>query len=178
MFREKVKVAICPQGGCCEAELAGVWSSDVSRIADGPARDAGLRSQLAVSGTSHGGTAEPTGNLQSFLSPVPRSPSSLTPKVYVPDARNHGDSPHTADMTFTHLSRDVVQFLKERKVEKTVLVGHSMGGTTAMFTALKYVVRERVCVCTCWLQVSTTGGGSGGAGLLTREPPQSAQSSG
>ena len=61
----------------------------------------------------------------------------MKPKVYVPDARNHGDSLHTSDMTFTLLARDVVQFLKERDLAKTVLVGHSMGGSTAMLTALK-----------------------------------------
>ena len=58
-------------------------------------------------------------------------------KVYVLDTRNHGDSPHSPEMTFTHMSRDTVQFLKERDVTRTVLVGHSMGGASAMFTAIK-----------------------------------------
>ena len=70
--------------------------------------------------------------------PPPFSDLSLLPiKVYVLDARNHGDSPHTSEMSFTLMSRDTVEFLREREVTRTVLIGHSMGGASAMFTTLK-----------------------------------------
>ena len=54
------------------------------------------------------------------------------------DARNHGDSPHSQHMSYELMSEDTVGLLKELGVTKTVLVGHSMGGKTAMVTALRY----------------------------------------
>ena len=58
---EKVKNGLWTQGWCSEAKLSGVWSADVSRgSADGPPRDARLRSQLALPRTSHGRAAGPS----------------------------------------------------------------------------------------------------------------------
>lgn len=53
------------------------------------------------------------------------------------DVRNHGDSPHVSEMTFDLMARDTVHFLEERDIEKTVLLGHSLGGSSAMYTTLK-----------------------------------------
>lgn len=67
-------------------------------------------------------------------------PSSIAPslyEVYVLDLRNHGDSPHVSEMTFDLMARDTVRFLEERDIEKTVLLGHSLGGSSSMYTALK-----------------------------------------
>jgi abhydrolase domain-containing protein 11 len=58
--------------------------------------------------------------------------------VFAVDIRNHGDSPHASEMTFDLMARDTVEFLRERGVSRTVLVGHSLGGSSAMFTALRY----------------------------------------
>jgi pimeloyl-ACP methyl ester carboxylesterase len=77
-----------------------------------------------------------SGGLGSHHNPV--SKISLQQKVYVLDIRNHGDSPHVSEMTFDLMARDTVQFLKERDTEKTVLIGHSLGGASAMYTTLKY----------------------------------------
>ena len=66
----------------------------------------------------------------------------LTPpleQVYILDSRNHGESPHVPEMTYDLMARDTVEFLKEREIERTVLVGHSMGGALAMFTTLRQV---------------------------------------
>ncbi|XP_076176752.1 sn-1-specific diacylglycerol lipase ABHD11 isoform X2 [Ptiloglossa arizonensis] len=59
-------------------------------------------------------------------------------KVITIDARNHGDSPHSADMSYKHMAKDVVQLIGDLGFEKSVLVGHSMGGSTMMYTALHY----------------------------------------
>lgn len=57
-------------------------------------------------------------------------------QVYALDARNHGYSPHVPHMTYELMSRDMTEFLREQGREKSILIGHSMGGKTAMVTAL------------------------------------------
>ena len=58
--------------------------------------------------------------------------------MYTVDARNHGESPHSDHMSYELMSEDTVALLKDLGVRKTVLVGHSMGGRTAMVTALNH----------------------------------------
>jgi len=57
-------------------------------------------------------------------------------RVLVPDARNHGRSPHNAQMTYPAMAQDIVDWLTILGIEQAVLVGHSMGGKTAMTLAL------------------------------------------
>ena len=64
------------------------------------------------------------------------------------DQRNHGRSPHARDMTYPALAADVLAYLDAHGIERTGLVGHSMGGKTAMTLAL--TAPERV----CWLVVA------------------------
>lgn len=52
------------------------------------------------------------------------------------DARNHGDSPHSVDMTYHHMAQDVVQLMNDLGFEKSTLIGHSMGGSAMMYVAL------------------------------------------
>ncbi|XP_029043129.1 protein ABHD11 isoform X1 [Osmia bicornis bicornis] len=59
-------------------------------------------------------------------------------KVITIDARNHGDSPHSTEMSYKHMAKDIVQLMNDLGFEKTVLVGHSMGGSAAMYVALNY----------------------------------------
>ncbi|XP_077541003.1 sn-1-specific diacylglycerol lipase ABHD11-like [Haemaphysalis longicornis] len=56
--------------------------------------------------------------------------------VYAVDLRNHGDSPHTRDMDYPLMVADLEMFLRERDLDRVALVGHSMGGRTAMLLAL------------------------------------------
>ncbi len=58
--------------------------------------------------------------------------------VYVPDLRNHGQSPHVQEMGYPSMAADVEAFMREHKIEKACLLGHSMGGKVAMWTALNY----------------------------------------
>lgn len=60
-------------------------------------------------------------------------------KVIAIDARNHGDSPRAEDMTYKHLVEDVLVLLKKLNITKTAILGHSMGGRTAMVLALQKV---------------------------------------
>ncbi|XP_078040021.1 sn-1-specific diacylglycerol lipase ABHD11 isoform X2 [Augochlora pura] len=69
-------------------------------------------------------------------------------KVIAIDARNHGDSPHSSDMTYKHMAKDVIQLMHDLGLQKSILVGHSMGGSTMMYVALNYpeVVEKLVVV--------------------------------
>ncbi len=58
--------------------------------------------------------------------------------VYVPDLRNHGQSPHAPVMDYPSMAVDVKSFLVEHKIEKVCLLGHSMGGKVAMWAALNH----------------------------------------
>lgn len=55
------------------------------------------------------------------------------------DARNHGNSPHSPVLTYDAMAEDLKHLLAQLRIEKCVLVGHSMGGKTAMVTALTQV---------------------------------------
>lgn len=54
------------------------------------------------------------------------------------DARNHGDSPHSSNMSYKDMAGDMIQLLKDLGFKKAVLVGHSMGGSAVMYTALNF----------------------------------------
>ncbi|XP_005526048.1 PREDICTED: alpha/beta hydrolase domain-containing protein 11 [Pseudopodoces humilis] len=58
-------------------------------------------------------------------------------KVLTVDARNHGSSPHSPVMTYEAMSLDVQHLLSRLGITKCILVGHSMGGKTAMTLALQ-----------------------------------------
>jgi esterase len=55
----------------------------------------------------------------------------------VPDMRNHGRSPHDADVSYHALAGDVDELMRELSLESVHLVGHSMGGKAAMVMALQ-----------------------------------------
>ncbi|XP_077597375.1 sn-1-specific diacylglycerol lipase ABHD11-like [Stigmatopora nigra] len=57
-------------------------------------------------------------------------------KVLTVDARNHGNSPHHPELTYEAMSGDLLQLLTQLHIDKCILIGHSMGGKTAMTTAL------------------------------------------
>ncbi|KAM7312828.1 protein ABHD11 isoform X1 [Ixodes scapularis] len=57
-------------------------------------------------------------------------------KVYAPDTRNHGDSPHTEGMDYLLMATDLELFCKERGLQEAAILGHSMGGRVAMTFAL------------------------------------------
>ncbi|KAG8193469.1 hypothetical protein JTE90_023721 [Oedothorax gibbosus] len=57
-------------------------------------------------------------------------------KVYAVDARNHGESQWEDYMTFDTLAQDLDNFLVKHDIPKAALVGHSMGGRTALTLAL------------------------------------------
>ncbi|SDL75215.1 Pimeloyl-ACP methyl ester carboxylesterase [Catalinimonas alkaloidigena] len=58
--------------------------------------------------------------------------------VYLVDQRNHGQSPHAEAFTYQAMAADLLEFLTEHDLDRPFVVGHSMGGKTAMFFATQY----------------------------------------
>jgi|TARA_B110000967_G_scaffold208359_1_gene260276 esterase len=56
----------------------------------------------------------------------------------MPDVRNHGESLHDETMSYKEMAEDVVCFLDNNGLERIMLLGHSMGGKTAMQVALRF----------------------------------------
>ena len=52
--------------------------------------------------------------------------------VHLIDQRNHGKSFHSDAFNYDLLSNDLLAYLKFHKIDETLLIGHSMGGKTAM----------------------------------------------
>lgn len=68
-------------------------------------------------------------------------------QVFALDARNHGKSPHDPAMTYEAMMDDLIAWLDAKGIAKAVLVGHSMGGKTAMLLACRHPERvERLVV--------------------------------
>ncbi|HMP28638.1 MAG TPA: alpha/beta fold hydrolase [Saprospiraceae bacterium] len=53
-------------------------------------------------------------------------------QVILVDQRDHGRSPWTNDLNYTLLAQDIIAFANQIDLEQFILVGHSMGGKTAM----------------------------------------------
>ena len=73
------------------------------------------------------GSARNFGTLQRTLAPRFR--------VIAMDARNHGGSPHAAGMRYPALAADVLETLDALSIPRAAVIGHSMGGKTAMTLA-------------------------------------------
>lgn len=58
--------------------------------------------------------------------------------VYLVDQRNHGQSPHSDEFNYKLLTEDLNDFFSQQGIEKAHIIGHSMGGKTAMNFAVKY----------------------------------------
>ncbi|MFP4470110.1 MAG: alpha/beta fold hydrolase [Bacteroidales bacterium] len=58
-------------------------------------------------------------------------------EVFIPDQRNHGQSPHDPTFNYFALCADLYDFIEEHEIEDPIIVGHSMGGKVAMRFALE-----------------------------------------
>lgn len=61
-----------------------------------------------------------------------------TNKIYLLDARNHGQSPHSDDFNYTVMAEDLHEFIRQKNLENPIIIGHSMGGKTVMKFAVNY----------------------------------------
>lgn len=59
-------------------------------------------------------------------------------QVFLIDQRNHGHSPHAEEMTYAHMAEDLFEWVTQHNLRDILLLGHSMGGKTAMTFAQEY----------------------------------------
>jgi len=58
--------------------------------------------------------------------------------VYLPDQRNHGQSPHSDVHDYDSMRDDLFEMANDLNLRKFFLTGHSMGGKTAISFAIKW----------------------------------------
>lgn len=58
--------------------------------------------------------------------------------VFIVDQRNHGKSPHHPDFDYQIMAEDLKSFMEDNWIYQAHIIGHSMGGKTAMQFALDY----------------------------------------
>ncbi|MFV0248971.1 MAG: alpha/beta fold hydrolase [Tenacibaculum sp.] len=59
-------------------------------------------------------------------------------EVHLIDQRNHGRSFHSDDFDYNLMTDDLKNYIFSKALKKPCILGHSMGGKTAMFFAVKY----------------------------------------
>ena len=59
-------------------------------------------------------------------------------EVYAVDQRNHGLSPHSDVWNYKVMSEDVFELITDLNFKNVILLGHSMGGKTAMQFAVNH----------------------------------------
>jgi esterase len=58
--------------------------------------------------------------------------------VFTLDQRNHGSSGHSPEMNYALMADDLHEFIRKHGIAPAMVVGHSMGGRTAMQHALTF----------------------------------------
>ncbi len=62
-------------------------------------------------------------------------------EVHLLDLRNHGRSFHSPEFSYELMVQDVLDYCEANNLEKVTILGHSMGGKTAMLFATTYPER-------------------------------------
>ena len=62
-------------------------------------------------------------------------------KVHLLDQRNHGRSFWEKEFNYEALAKDLLLYMEEQNINNSVLIGHSMGGKTAMEFSVKFPER-------------------------------------
>lgn len=64
-------------------------------------------------------------------------------RVFAVDLRNHGHSPHSDEMNYAVMANDLREFMEAHALSSANVLGHSMGGKTAMQFALSFPDKTR-----------------------------------
>ena len=82
------------------------------------------------------------GNAENWASTA-RELSACGFRCITVDQRNHGSSPHSSEMSYPLMAADLIRLADSLGIGGFSIIGHSMGGKTAMETALSYPDRVR-----------------------------------
>lgn len=58
--------------------------------------------------------------------------------VYLLDLRNHGQSPHSEELSYLLMANDLAEFIEQNHLKNSIILGHSMGGKVAMQFAIDH----------------------------------------
>lgn len=83
------------------------------------------------------GTSDNWGTVGKELA-EPSDPQADALDVFLVDLRDHGRSPHTEAISYPLMAADVHAMIEQQGLQRVVLVGHSMGGKTAMAFAQRW----------------------------------------
>lgn len=83
------------------------------------------------------GTSDNWGSIGKELA-EPTTPGAIPLDVLLVDLRDHGRSPHAEATSYAHMAADVHALAVNLGLKDIVLVGHSMGGKTAMLFAQRW----------------------------------------
>lgn len=68
-------------------------------------------------------------------------------EVHLIDQRNHGRSPHSQVFNYTAMADDVKAYADQHQIKNCAIIGHSMGGKTAMLLACRLpALVNKLCV--------------------------------
>lgn len=70
------------------------------------------------------------GSLDNWMSLAKKWADDYT--VWLIDQRNHGKSPHTDEFSYQLMAADLETFMDQHEIGNAIILGHSMGGKTAM----------------------------------------------
>ncbi len=87
------------------------------------------------------------GNKTNWRGIVSRAKIARVRQSYLVDMRNHGDSDWHDEVTYESMAEDVVRFADQQGLNRFTVMGHSLGGRTAMYVAGKYPDRLDGLIC-------------------------------
>ena len=63
--------------------------------------------------------------------------------THLVDLRNHGRSPHHQEFNYDVMSEDILEYMNDHRIEKAIILGHSLGGKVAMKYSFTYPNRVK-----------------------------------
>lgn len=78
------------------------------------------------------------GSSNNFRSIVSNPTVKSKVNSYLLDLRNHGSSEHKSSMNIREMAEDVAHFIREKRLENLIIMGHSLGGKVSMSLATDF----------------------------------------
>ncbi len=86
------------------------------------------------------------GHKLNWRGPCTRDEISTQRNCYLVELRNHMSSNHHDEMNYNVISDDIIRFADKHNLDKFSVLGHSLGGRTAMTVAGRFPDRVDACI--------------------------------